>query len=151
MVEVSFYGYEMTYTEYIDFIERYYKDNIFPHVDSPTKKYIKLLIKNVKKYVNDIILHLFYSIWGAEEGAYIKMFGCIIFNEDYSYENATYYIGSYSEDIERLKDKRIGVTSSLRAVIGEIDAPAVAKELFEEYNLNGYKPAKSLRMYVECY
>lgn len=151
IVEISFYGYEMTLSEFLDFIEKYYKENFFPYIDSSAKKYIEKTIKKNKKTPNDSTIELFYSIWGAEEGSSIKALGVIEFKQDYLYENATYYVGMYSEDVAHLQDKRIGVSSSLKLVLGEIETPLDAKLAFEQYNLQGYKQPKSLRMSIDVW
>lgn len=151
--KISFYGYEMTYMEYLDFIETYYRKNLFPQMDSSAKDTFEKSIESLKKDPSDEIINLYHSIWGDEENSSIKAFGCAIVHYEYNYDivHATFYIGMYSENVDFLEDYRIICTIVRNVVVGEIETPLDAKAAFEQYYLQGYKQPKSLLMNIRMY
>jgi len=146
---VDFYGYVFSHKEYIDFIEKYYIANFFPSLSKKEKNKVMGIIKCSKKDPGDRMMHLFYMIWGEEEGSKVKACGDMIFQDlNCDYQDAKYYIGMYEGDLENYQDHRIGVCSSIKRVIGETEIPQSAKEAFDHYGFDGYGTSVSLKLQV---
>lgn len=143
--DISFYGYVLSFEEHLSFLQSYldiqYSDR------KKDLKAIKKTIKKLRKDPNDKISELIPVLFGEEEGKDVKLVSHILYGGGDFYKNSKYLTGFHDDSIKS-EDQRVGVSTSIESILGEIEVNEGAKKKFEEFRFNGYYEVKSLKVRI---